>query len=50
MEVYHYNLMRYRKGTLCMFCDYKSQNFINLEGLTITFSNLFCKKMVDNFY
>lgn len=42
------DIINLRKSTLCMYCDWHNQNFINLESFTITYKNDFCMALVDN--
>lgn len=37
-----------RKSTLCMYCDWHNQNFINSENFTVLYKNSFCMSLVDN--
>lgn len=37
-----------RKSSLCMYCDWHNQNFINLENFTLIYKNDFCLSLIDN--
>jgi len=37
-----------RKSSLCMYCDWHNQNFINLENFSIIYKNDFCLTMIEN--
>lgn len=40
--------MNLRKSTLCTYCDWHNQNFINTESLLIIYKHSFCTSMIDN--
>ena len=49
LKPYTRQLLKYREGALCSYCDWNNHNFISIDSLTVTYDIKFCSAILKSF-